>query len=169
MLVYALRRKDCKNKAISECWSPQHILSASSHLQLATIMFNSPCCICPLGFKLLSEPTGTFGLCNVLWTWVPPFNYTLHEPKLLFFFFILALRLWVTVSNPAMTTLHYYLRIAWNMWKPALNPLRVPLIPKSFYCSWRTEAEWQSTETTLNFPAQDCDLLCTNVCGMSAE
>lgn len=168
MLAYTLGRKDCKNKAISERWSPQHNLPTSSHLQLMTIMFNSPCCVCPRGFKSLSEPTGTFGLCNVLWSLSSTLQlYTVWTKT--FFFVILALTLWVSVSNPAMTTIHYYLRIPWNMRKPALNPLWVPLIPKGSYCSWKTNAEWQCTETTLNFPAQECDLLCTNACKISAE
>lgn len=87
-----------------------------------------------------------------------------HQERKLFSF-NLALTLWVTVSNPAMTMIHYYLRIAWNMKKPASNPLWVPLIPKHFCCSWKTNAEWQCTETTLNFPAQEHDHLCTNDVG----
>lgn len=138
-------RWDGKDKAARGCCSPQHALPASSHLQLVT-GFNSPCCLLLLKLKLLSELACAFGPRNVLWVWVPPFDCRLSEPKLLFFPFFFSPAVWVRVSNLTMTTNHCYLRIAWNMRKPALNLFWVPLIPEGCYRSWNTSAEWQHTE-----------------------
>lgn len=99
VLACTWQRKVSKNKASWERWSPQHGLPTSTPLQLAKIMFNGHCSVCPLGFKSLSKPTGTFRH-----EFHPSIIHCMNQN--FFFPLISTLTLWVTVSNPAMTTIH---------------------------------------------------------------
>lgn len=71
------------------------------------------------------------------------------------------------MSNLAVTTAHCYLRIAWNIRKPALNLFECHLSQKTVVV-YEIPMQNGNTETTLDFPAQECDL-CTNGHGMSTE